>query len=142
MYTTYVNITHTRDWKKYHYQQHQHNAYTRLTKLCWHNRICIFILVSSLPILSSIAVWHCRMTSIKVKALPQCLGFAASNVSFFLSYNGYDAIGGTLYILKLEKIDSIEGELCQECLLRFPRYSKSESWPGETLFENVEIKKF
>ena len=39
--------------------------------------------------------------------------------------------GGTVHVLKLERVELIEEELCQECSLRYARNSRLESWPVE-----------
>ena len=65
-----------------------------------------------LSILSPTADLHFRMTSIKVRALPQCLGFAASYVSPVsqsLLYNRYDAIGGIADSFILKKMTRSSG---------------------------------
>ena len=60
----------------------RHNTYTRLKTsplpiMSTYQNIYIYSSFS-LSSLSPIADWHCRMTSIKVKAMPQCLGFTTS----------------------------------------------------------------
>ena len=58
-----------------------------------------------------------------------------------LSYNHYDAIEGTVYMLRLEKVDYIEWELCQECSIGFASKSRSESWPVK-FFKLFDMKEY
>ena len=47
--------------------------------------------------------------------------------SFVVHYN--EAIEGTVHVLTLERVELIDGDICQECSLGFARNSRLESWP-------------
>ena len=84
------------------------------------SRACIPKMFFLFFISSSIAGWHCRMTSTKVKTSRSVWGLLLNRYPPSLSYHHHEAIGGTVYILRLEKADWIEEELCQEFTLSAP----------------------
>ena len=94
---------------------------------------CTYIIRFSLCFLSTIADWHCRMTSMNVKACRSVWGSLLDACPQSPSYKRYDVIGGTVYILKSETIDYIEVDLCQDCSHGFGGKNRLETWPVEFL---------
>ena len=94
---------------------------------------CTYFISFPLSFSSPIADWHCRMTSMNVKACRSVWGSLLDACPQSPSYKLYDVIGGTVYILKSETIDYIEVDLCQDCSLGFGWKNRLESWQVEFL---------
>ena len=95
---------------------------------------CTYTISFSLSFLSTREYWHCRMTSMNVKACRSVWGSLLNACPQSPSYNLYDAIGRTVFILNSETIDYIEVDFCQDCSLGFGWKNKLESWPVKFLY--------
>ena len=79
------------------------------------------------------------MTLTKMKAYRNVWGFLLKTYPQSLSCNTHEAIGGTVYIIKLKKDDLIDGELHQECSLKNVCKGRIESRPVTFLFLGFSI---
>ena len=79
------------------------------------------------PPISSLA--YEKWTLIKDKACRSIWGSLLDTYPQSLSCNHYEAMGGTVYIMKFEKADLIDGGHQQECSLANSCKARQESWP-------------
>ena len=85
---------------------------------------CIFVLVFSFLFCLLQQIGICRMTSMKLRHCRSVWGSLLNTYpqSFVVHY--HEAIGGTVHVLMLERVELIDGDIHQECSLRYARNSK------------------
>ena len=71
------------------------------------------------------------MTSTQIRACRSVCGSLLNTYPQSFSYSRHDAIRRTVYTLRLEKNDEIEGDVRKECSLEIALKSGSECFPVE-----------